>query len=135
MVNKIVGQIKEERQSMNDLVARLATGKHPVEFEKQAQNMEEINNRLVELKYVFVKFTDTRGGTELGINVDEQHTCIKNADFAQGTGSIHIEGTCILNYHKVRCIADVDLKTREGSGYLEVLADNNAENSVPFTKH
>lgn len=121
-------------KAMNDLVFRLATGKHPVEFEKQAQSIEEINNRLVELKYVFIKFTDTRGGTELGINVDEQHTCLKDADFIKGTGHIHIEGTCILNYHTVRCIADVDLATRKGSGYLEVLSDNNSENTAPFTK-
>lgn len=125
----------KEDKIMNDLVSRLATGKHPVELEKQAQSMEEINNRLVELKYIFVKFTDTRGGTELGINVDEQHTCIKNADFTRGIGHIHIEGTCILNYHTIRCIADVDLATREGSGYLEVLSDNKTENTVPIIKH
>jgi hypothetical protein len=118
---------------MNDLVERLSLGKHSVVFEKQSKKMQEIQTRLIELKFVFVKFINTRGGTELGINVEDSLTCFKDANFENGTGNIHVVGWCVLNYHKVRCIADVDLATREGIGYIELFGDS--ENAMPTTKH
>lgn len=109
---------------MDELVERLSIGKHPVVFEKQSKEMQEVRHRLMELKFVFVKFTNTRGGTELGINVEDNFTCLDNANLEEGTGNIRIAGWCILNYHKVRCIADIDLATREGIGYLELLDES-----------
>lgn len=117
---------------MDNLVKMLSVGKHPVIFEMQAKEMQEVKTRLIELKFVFIKFTNTRGGTELGINVNDKFTLFKNADFENGTGNIHVVGTCILNYHKVSCIADIDLTTREGIGYLEILDDLG--NVVSFKK-
>ena len=73
------------------------------------------------MKFVFVEFTDTQGGTELGINIDDALTDLSKGDFNKGIGKLKIVGTCELNYHKVRCHAEVDLKTRKGKGYLEVL--------------
>ncbi len=118
---------------MDELVERLSIGKHPVVFEKQSKEIQEVKHRLVELKFVFVKFTNTRGGTELGINVEDNLTCLDEANLEKGTGNIHIAGWCILNYHKVRCIADINLATREGVGYLEVL--DNSEEAILSTKH
>ena len=66
-----------------------------------------------------IKFTDTRGGTELGVRLDNAGTNLEKADFAQATGTAHLEGTLTLNYVKVRCIADIDLATMAGSGYLQ----------------
>jgi hypothetical protein len=86
--------------------------------------MEEIKERLTEMKFVFVTFTQTNGGTELGINVDSNLTKIENADFDKGAGTIHVVGTCTLNYQKVRCIAEVDLSTKKGTGYLEPVDEN-----------
>ncbi len=64
---------------------------------------------------------DTMGETELGINVDDGLTKLGDADFIEGKGKVHIVGTCNINYHKVRCIAEVDLKTKKGTAYLELL--------------
>lgn len=36
---------------------------------------------------------------------------------------LHIEGTINLNYNEVRCISDIDLKTRKGKGYLEIIKE------------
>jgi hypothetical protein len=38
-------------------------------------------------------------------------------------GTAHIEGTLIFNYVKVRCLADIDLATLNGTGHLVVLEE------------
>lgn len=108
---------------MDDLVERLLN-KQSIDFESRSDSMEEIKERLTEMKFVFVTFTQTNGGTELGINVDSNLTKIENADFDKGAGIIQVVGTCTLNYQKVRCIAEVDLSTKKGTGYLEPLDEN-----------
>ena len=106
---------------MDRLVKQLSRGKHPVLFEPRTNEYAELRERLVEMKFVFVKFMDTMGETELGIDVDDSLTKLENADYENGTGNIHIVGTCELNYHKVRCIVDIDLESKKGVGYLKVL--------------
>jgi hypothetical protein len=72
----------------------------------------------IDRNYVHVKFTDTKGGTELGVRLDKDACNFSNADFEGGTGMIHVEGELTLDYVRVRCIADVDLATLEGTGHL-----------------
>jgi hypothetical protein len=108
---------------MDDLVEQLLN-KQPIDFESRTESMEEVKERLIEMKFVFVTFTETNGGTELGIDVDLNLTDIANADFDQGAGTIRVVGTCKLNYQKVRCIAEVDLSTKKGTGYLEPLDED-----------
>ncbi|MEW2488250.1 hypothetical protein [Streptomyces sp. NPDC048411] len=43
------------------------------------------------------------------------------ADFAKGTGSVHVEATLTLNYVQVRCMVDIDLTSLSGSGHLVAL--------------
>jgi len=115
---------------MDDLVERLSKKQH-IDFESRTDTLDEIKERLTEMKFVFITFTETKGGTELGINVDSDLTKIENADFDKGAGVISVVGTCTLNYQKVRCIAEVDLSTKKGTGYLEPLdSDNNSISSV-----
>ncbi len=104
----------------NDLVKRLSEGRHEVSFEDRVKEINRVEERIKD-GFVFVKFTKTNGGTELGINLIQEECDFNNADFNKGTGKLHLVGTCELNYCKVKCIADVDLSTREGTGYLEVL--------------
>jgi hypothetical protein len=68
--------------------------------------------------YVLIKFTQTRGVTELGFPVDREATDLSRADFDEGTGIVHVEGDLVLNGDPVRCIADIDLGTLEGTGRL-----------------
>jgi hypothetical protein len=72
----------------------------------------------IDLGYVHLRFIDTRGGTELGVRLDSGALDLSNADFKNQTGSVHLEGGLTLNYQKVRCIADIDLQTLTGTGYL-----------------
>ncbi len=106
---------------LDQLVERLLA-KQPIEFESRTSNLEELKERLLDLKFVFITFPETKGGTELGINVDIDSTDTKNADFTKGTGNIYVVGTCELNYQKVRCIAEIDLSTKKGLGYLELFS-------------
>lgn len=107
---------------LNELVQRLSKGKHEVVIGHRDEPYKEIKER-VEDGYIHIKFTKTRGGTELGINVDLKSTNVKDLDFTKGEGVLHIEGTTNLNYNAVRLIADIDLASRKGEGYLEVVSE------------
>lgn len=107
---------------INELVKRLSEGKHEVVIGHRDEPYDEIKQR-IEDGYIHVKFTQTKGGTELGINVDLDKTNVGDVDFDKGKGTLHIEGTTNLNYNEVRCISDIDLKTRKGKGYLEIIKE------------
>lgn len=108
---------------MNELVQRLSTGDHPVTVGGPQPSLPELQKRIEEMGYVFIKFTGTRGGTDLGVRLDRSATNLAGADFAQGTGTTHLEGTLTLNYVKIRCIADIDLATLNGTGHLVILEE------------
>ncbi|MGD0245009.1 MAG: hypothetical protein ABSB59_32425 [Streptosporangiaceae bacterium] len=104
---------------MNELTERL-TVDQPIIMGGADPTAEELRERTGEMGYVLVKFTQTRGGTELGFPLDRDATDISGADFAEGTGSVHVEGHLILNDDPVRCIADIDLATLKGTGRLKL---------------
>ncbi|QBD76631.1 MbtH domain protein [Ktedonosporobacter rubrisoli] len=105
---------------MEELVARLALGEHPVTVGGPIPSLAEFQKRVTGMEYVFIKFTDTRGGTDLDVCIDKETTDLSRANFAQMHGIAHVEGTLILDYIPVRCVADIDLATLNGSGHLEV---------------
>jgi hypothetical protein len=104
---------------MDELVQRLSEGDHPIIAQryKSAQELKQAIDR----GYTLVKFTDTRGGTELGVRLDNAATNLSGADFDRLTGTVHLVGNLTLNYVKVRCVADVDIAAMEGKGHLEIL--------------
>jgi hypothetical protein len=103
---------------MNELTERLATGDHPVTVGGPQPSLEELQNRVEEIGWVHIKFTDTRGGTDLGIRLDREASDVTKADFENGTGTLHVEGNLTLNNDPVRLIADIDLATLDGTGHL-----------------
>ncbi len=106
---------------MNELIQRLSEGEHPV-IADRAESAEGFKES-IDRGYVLVKFTETRGGTELGIRLNENGTNLDGADFDQAHGTAHLEGNLTLNYVRVRCIADIDLATLKGSGHLEIIEE------------
>jgi core binding factor beta subunit len=102
---------------MNELTERL-TVEQPIVMGGADPTMEELRDRTGEMGYVLVKFTQTRGGTELGFPLDRAATDLSKADFDGGTGTVHVEGHLILNDDPVRCIATIDLATLKGTGRL-----------------
>jgi uncharacterized protein YbdZ (MbtH family) len=105
-------------QREKSLVDRLCDGNHPVEVglrpEKTAKSFKEAIDR----NYVHIRFTQTKGGTELGFRLDPDTSDFRAADFENAKGTVHVEGTLTLDYVKVRCVADIDLATLEGKGHL-----------------
>lgn len=106
---------------MDELVRRLSQGKHPIAA-RRAESAEDLK-RSIDRDYVLVTFTDTRGGTELGIRLDPAATDLSDADFDRATGVVHLAGNLTLNYVRVLCVADIDLATLEGQGHLEILEE------------
>jgi hypothetical protein len=104
---------------MNELTERL-TVDQPIIMGGADPTVEELRERTGEMGYVLVKFTETRGGTELGFSLDRDATDISGADFDEGTGSVHVEGHLTLNGDPVRCIANIELATLKGSGRLKL---------------
>jgi hypothetical protein len=102
---------------MNELTERLCIDQ-PVVVGGPDPSVDELRKRIEEIGHVFVKFTETRGGTDLGIRLDRDASDTSAADFEKGTGKVHVEGTIILNDDPVRCMADFDLATLKGTGHL-----------------
>ena len=113
----------EPRPRGNELVNRLCEGDHPVEASLRPEKTAQILKERIDMGHVHIKFTGTRGGTELGVRLDRDALDLSKADFDAGTGSVHLEGTLTLNYVPVRCIADIDLTSLEGKGHLVSLEE------------
>jgi hypothetical protein len=107
---------------MNELVERLSKGDHPVIVNRGDQDVQDLKQR-IDNGFVLIKFTGTQGGTELGVSLDKDETNLTGADFNAGTGTLHLVGNLTLNYVRVRCIADVDLATKEGKGHLDIIEE------------
>ena len=101
------------------LVDRLCVGDHRIVVSQRPEPSAKALKEAIDSGYVRVKFTDTKGGTELGFKVDKDASQVGDANFEDGTGKIRLVGGLTLDYTKVRCIADIDLQTLEGVGHLE----------------
>src|ERR1700689_3993848 len=111
---------------MNELTQRL-TVDQPVVVGGPDPSLGELERRLNEIGHVFIKFTETRGGTDQGIRVDRPACDASAADFSNGTGACHIEGSVTLTHDPVRCIATIDLATLKGSGHLVLVEQSEVE--------
>src|SRR5438046_4551781 len=98
------------RLLMNELTERL-TLEQSVVMGGADPTVEELRDRTGEMGYLLVKFTQTRGGTELGFPLDRATTDLSRANFDEGTGTVHVAGHLILNDDPVRCIADIATAT------------------------
>ena len=68
----------------DDLVKFLSEGKHPVEAGLRPEKSVKLLKEAIDRGYVHVKFTDTRGGTELGFRLADDGSDLSQADFEGG---------------------------------------------------
>jgi pentose-5-phosphate-3-epimerase len=108
---------------MDELTQRLAA-EQSVTVGGSKPSIDDLRNRIEKIGTVLIKFTETRGGTDLGVQIDGAATNSTAANFDEGTGTVHVEGTLILNDDPVRCIADIDLATLNGTGRLVVVKES-----------
>lgn len=115
-------ETREDRKAADrqeDLVTRLSAGRQPVELILRTNRTPKGLLERVQIGYVNIKFTNTRGGTELSVALDAGALRKDEADLEAGKGTVHLEGGLTLNGQKVRCIADIDIATFKGQGQLE----------------
>ena len=100
------------------LVDRLCVGDHLVEVGLRPERTARLFREAIDRNYVHIKFTQTKGGTELGFRLDRDASVFSAADFENGKGTAHVEGNLTLDYVRVKCVADIDLSTLQGKGQL-----------------
>ena len=100
------------------LVDRLCEGDHAVEVGLRPEKTLKFFKEAIDRDYVHIKFTQTKGGTELGFRLDRSASDFSAADFENGVGIVHVEGNLTLDYVKVKCVADIDLSKLQGKGRL-----------------
>ena len=115
---------------MSELPHKLSKGDHKVIYRAIRDDARGELKAAIDRKYVHVKFTETRGGTELGFPLDEERSDLSKADWDKGKGSVHLEGELNLDGVPVRCVADLDLVKVEGKGHLEILEEAPAEEAA-----
>lgn len=105
---------------MNELVQHLSNGEHPVEASLRPDRTAQALKECIDRGYVHIKFTNTQGGTELGMKLDTNLTNLSQANFEQSSGTVYLVGNLILNSVSVQCIATLDLQTLTGQGHLNI---------------
>ena len=105
---------------MDDLVKRLSEGEHKVAVTRANGQLSELKD-MIDRDFVLVKFTETRGGTELGFSLDKSRSDVDSTKLESGSGKVKLVGDLNLNYVDVRCVAEIDLGSLEGTGKLEIL--------------
>jgi uncharacterized protein YbdZ (MbtH family) len=100
------------------LVDRLSEGNHRVEVILHPEKSMSVFRAAVARNHVHIKFPETRGGTQLSFELDKAACSFDKGDLDSGNGTVHLEGLLTLDYTKVRCVADVDLHTLDGTGRL-----------------
>ena len=108
---------------MNDLVKRLSEGSHAVEISLRPERTVKLFREMLDRGHVLVKFTQTQGGTELGVPLDKSRSDLSQANFDAETGKVRLCGELTLDYVHVRVVADIDLPSLQGQGHLEILAE------------
>lgn len=108
---------------MSELVKRLSDGVHPVQVGLREPRTTKALKECLDRGYVHVKFTGTRGGTELGFAIDDTQSDLSGADFERETGQVTLVGRLTLDYIPVQCVATINLPSLEGAGRLEPLGE------------
>src|SRR5215213_2313320 len=109
-------------EPQESLVDRLCEGDHPVEISLRPNVSAKAFKEAIDTGYVRVKFTGTKGGTELGVRVNNEASDFQDVNFEPATGRAKVVGELTLDYTRVRCIADIDLQSLTGQGRLEKIA-------------
>ena len=109
---------RREEPEEESLVERLSSGRHPVEVSLRPKKDLSRFKECLERGYVHIKFTQTRGGTELGVRLAQDDTDLSKADFEAGSGEAKLAGTLTLDFVKVHCHATIRLPDLVGEGYL-----------------
>ncbi len=99
---------------MSELVDKLSEGDHAVEASRY-ESIEDFESAVAD-GMVLIKFTETRGGTELGVHLDEENRAGVGSD---DSGPLSLKGSLTLDYVPVECVVELDRETLKGRGFLK----------------
>jgi uncharacterized protein YbdZ (MbtH family) len=105
----------------DSLPVRLSRDAQPIEVPLRPEPTTESFVRQIESGYVHVRFTATRGGTELGFPLDAATVEQIKGQVARGESPVQVSGQLTLDYVPIRCVADIDLATFTGTGRVDIL--------------
>ncbi len=103
-----------------DLVSFLSDGAHPIEVAERPISSAGVLREAIRSGNVHLAFIDTRGRTELRVNISDSQNQYDLTKFEEESGVIHIAGTCNLNSKDLELEADIDLGTLTGQGYVRL---------------
>lgn len=126
---KLSANEKKLSEKISSLVDFLSKGQHPITTMPLYKTIQEFY-AAIERNYVHLTFSDTKGPACLGVRLDPHLTQLQQADFLKGQGLARLGGFLILDYVKVRCLAEIHLETLQGTGCLEVI-----ESIHPLSSH
>lgn len=101
---------------MTPLVEKLLAARHPISLIRY-RNIDDIKEA-IERGLVLVKFTDTHGGTELGVQLKSG-----SDDIVMAPGEIELNGFLTLDYQQLACTIHIDRVTLKGYGSMKLLYD------------
>jgi uncharacterized protein YbdZ (MbtH family) len=104
------------------LPVRLSRGSHAVELALRSERTIDALVSQIDTGYVHVRFTATRGGTEITFPLEPASVERIKMQVARGEGPVQLSGHLTLDYIPVRCVADIDLATFTGTGKLDIVA-------------
>src|ERR1700756_1973589 len=106
------------RGGVSELVEFLCKGDHPVEAALREKTREAMKEAIA-LGHVPIKFTDTRGGTELVVPLARNRSALGTVESSDGSAEIKGGVDVKIDYGRVTCIARIDLAALKGEGHLE----------------
>jgi len=105
----------------NDLVDRLCASSQPVMMMLRPEPSLSALRQTIERRYVHIKFTETQGGTELSMQLQDADCDLQALADNASKGSITLVGDLTLDFQAVRCTATIDIENFHGTGQLSRL--------------
>jgi len=104
---------------MDKLLHFLSQGDHPVKvILKPKETLDEFIS-CMERGFLNVLFSDTQGGTEVGIVISQ--SSLEYGDIDQSTQNISIQGECGLNFNKIKISMELSLTDYTGLAQVRIL--------------
>jgi hypothetical protein len=108
---------------MSELVQRLSK-EQPIEMSLRPEPTIAALKAALDRGYVYARFPNTRGGTELGIRLDPLASNLTGANLDEPNGNVKIVGELTFDYVRVRFEGVIDVSTFKGTGRLEILKES-----------
>jgi len=119
---------------VSELVKRLARDQ-PIVARLRPKAAPEHLKAMLDRRHVHIEFTETLGGTELGIPLDLEGIDLSGVNFDEGTGRVQLTGDLVLDYIPVRFHGHLELESMSGRGRLEPREESKPENDAKHPRN